>query len=150
MRALSQLPRLVLLLEVVGIAMLVASAFALRERLPWPLSGKPAAKALLFAGTALMLPAVSVMLLRCIRIVAPHCLTRVHCVINPHQEILMTPTIELLRSHRSIRSFSDEKITAEQRAAIIDAAQSASTSSFCSALRLYASATALCVTHWLN
>lgn len=42
----------------------------------------------------------------------------------------MTPTIELLRSHRSIRSFSDEKITAEQRAAIIDAAQSASTSSF--------------------
>ncbi|AUX72240.1 oxygen-insensitive NADPH nitroreductase [Erwinia pyrifoliae] len=42
----------------------------------------------------------------------------------------MTPTIELLRSHRSIRSFSDEKITAEQRAAIVDAAQSASTSSF--------------------
>nr|CBX80160.1 Uncharacterized protein ybjC [Erwinia amylovora ATCC BAA-2158] len=71
MRALSQLPRLVLLLEVVGIAMLVASAFALRERLPWPLSGEPAAKALLFAGTASMLPAVSVMLWRCTRIVAP-------------------------------------------------------------------------------
>jgi nitroreductase len=35
-----------------------------------------------------------------------------------------------MRSHRSIRAFSDQKITAEQRAAILDAAQSASTSSF--------------------
>lgn len=42
----------------------------------------------------------------------------------------MTPTIELLRSHRSIRSFTDEQIAPGQRAAIIDAAQSASTSSF--------------------
>ncbi|BCQ34079.1 MULTISPECIES: oxygen-insensitive NADPH nitroreductase [Erwinia] len=42
----------------------------------------------------------------------------------------MTPTIELLRSHRSIRAYSDQVITAEQRAAILDAAQSASTSSF--------------------
>ncbi|WP_421507417.1 oxygen-insensitive NADPH nitroreductase [Erwinia rhapontici] len=42
----------------------------------------------------------------------------------------MTPTIELLRSHRSIRAYSDQAITAEQRAAILDAAQSASTSSF--------------------
>lgn len=42
----------------------------------------------------------------------------------------MTPTIELLRSHHSIRAYSDQVITAEQRAAILDAAQSASTSSF--------------------
>lgn len=42
----------------------------------------------------------------------------------------MTPTIELLRSHRSIRAYSDQIITTEQRAAILDAAQSASTSSF--------------------
>jgi len=42
----------------------------------------------------------------------------------------MTPTIELLCSHRSIRAYSDQVITAEQRAAILDAAQSASTSSF--------------------
>ncbi|MEZ3498048.1 oxygen-insensitive NADPH nitroreductase [Pantoea sp. KPR_PJ] len=42
----------------------------------------------------------------------------------------MTPTIDLLCSHRSIRSFTDRAITAEQREAIINAAQSASTSSF--------------------
>lgn len=42
----------------------------------------------------------------------------------------MTPTIDLLRSHRSIRSFTDRPIEKEQREAIIAAAQSASTSSF--------------------
>ena len=42
----------------------------------------------------------------------------------------MTPTIDLLRSHRSIRSFTDQPIGEEQREAIIAAAQSASTSSF--------------------
>lgn len=41
----------------------------------------------------------------------------------------MTPTIELLRSHRSIRSFKEKAITLEQRTAILAAAQSASTSS---------------------
>lgn len=42
----------------------------------------------------------------------------------------MTPTIDLLRSHRSIRSFTDQSLTSEQREAIIGAAQAASTSSF--------------------
>lgn len=42
----------------------------------------------------------------------------------------MTPTIELLRAHRSIRAFTDQPISDEQREAIIAAAQSASTSSF--------------------
>lgn len=42
----------------------------------------------------------------------------------------MTPTIDLLCSHRSIRSFTDQKVSTEQRDAIIAAAQSASTSSF--------------------
>ncbi|WP_455427550.1 oxygen-insensitive NADPH nitroreductase [Dryocola sp. LX212] len=42
----------------------------------------------------------------------------------------MTPTIDLLRSHRSIRKFTDEPITDEQRAAILASAQSASSSSF--------------------
>ena len=42
----------------------------------------------------------------------------------------MTPTIDLLRSHRSIRSFTDQPITEEQREAILGAAQGASTSSF--------------------
>ena len=42
----------------------------------------------------------------------------------------MTPTIDLLCAHRSIRKFTDEPITEEQRAAIIASAQSASSSSF--------------------
>ncbi|QMV51881.1 oxygen-insensitive NADPH nitroreductase [Ewingella americana] len=42
----------------------------------------------------------------------------------------MTPTIDLLRSHRSIRSFTDQPVTDEQREAILGAAQGASTSSF--------------------
>ena len=41
----------------------------------------------------------------------------------------MTPTIDLLRQHRSIRHFSDEPISSAQREAILLAAQSASTSS---------------------
>lgn len=42
----------------------------------------------------------------------------------------MTPTIDLLRSHRSIRRFTDAPITDEQRAAIVASAQAASSSSF--------------------
>ena len=42
----------------------------------------------------------------------------------------MTPTIDLLRSHRSIRHFTDEPITQAQRDAIIDSARGTSSSSF--------------------
>lgn len=42
----------------------------------------------------------------------------------------MTPTIDLLRRHRSIRSFRDQPIDPAARNAIIAAAQSASSSSF--------------------
>lgn len=42
----------------------------------------------------------------------------------------MTPTIELLCSHRSIRAFTDKQIDDAQREAILAAAQSASSSSF--------------------
>lgn len=42
----------------------------------------------------------------------------------------MTPTIELLCSHRSIRTFTDQPIGEAERAAIIAAAQAASSSSF--------------------
>lgn len=42
----------------------------------------------------------------------------------------MTPTIDLLCSHRSIRAFTERKITEQQRSAILAAAQSASSSSF--------------------
>jgi nitroreductase len=46
------------------------------------------------------------------------------------KSIVMTPTIELLCRHRSIRAFSDRPLTEAQRQAIIQAAQSASSSSF--------------------
>ena len=42
----------------------------------------------------------------------------------------MTPTIDLLCAHRSIRHFKDEPITAVQREAIIASAQATSSSSF--------------------
>ncbi|MDA8479588.1 oxygen-insensitive NADPH nitroreductase [Citrobacter sp. Awk 4] len=42
----------------------------------------------------------------------------------------MTPTIDLLRGHRSIRHFTDEVISDAQREAIIAAAQGTSSSSF--------------------
>lgn len=42
----------------------------------------------------------------------------------------MTPTIDLLKSHRSIRAFTEQPVSDAQREAILTAAQSASTSSF--------------------
>lgn len=42
----------------------------------------------------------------------------------------MTPTIDLLRSHRSIRHFTEASISDAQREAIIAAAQGTSSSSF--------------------
>ncbi|PWC18671.1 oxygen-insensitive NADPH nitroreductase [Brenneria roseae subsp. roseae] len=42
----------------------------------------------------------------------------------------MTPTIDLLQRHRSIRAFTSQPLTDEQRSAIIAAARSASSSSF--------------------
>lgn len=42
----------------------------------------------------------------------------------------MTPTIDLLCAHRSIRAFTKQPISEEQRGAILRAAQSASSSSF--------------------
>ncbi len=46
------------------------------------------------------------------------------------REISVTPTIHLMRQHCSIRKFTSQAITPQQLAAIIDAAQSASTSSY--------------------
>ncbi|MGL4600382.1 MAG: nitroreductase family protein, partial [Plesiomonas sp.] len=42
----------------------------------------------------------------------------------------MTPTIDLILAHRSIRKFTDRALSAEQLNAIINAARAASTSSF--------------------
>ncbi|CCG86772.1 YbjC family protein [Erwinia piriflorinigrans] len=72
MRAFSQLPRPILLLEILGIVLLVASPLALREMLLFaPLNGKAAATTLLFVGIALILPAAIVMIWRTAKIMAP-------------------------------------------------------------------------------
>lgn len=42
----------------------------------------------------------------------------------------MTPTIELICGHRSIRHFTDEPISEAQREAIINSARATSSSSF--------------------
>lgn len=60
----------------------------------------------------------------------------------------MTPTIELLRSHRSIRHFTDAPVSDEQRAEIIASAQAASTSSFYSAPPSSVLPTRRCVSNW--
>ena len=73
MRAFSQLPRPVLILEVLGILLLVLSYLTLHEMLPLPapLSGRLAATVTIFAGIALMLPAALVMMWRTARLMAP-------------------------------------------------------------------------------
>lgn len=42
----------------------------------------------------------------------------------------MTPTIELICGHRSIRHFTDKPVSAAQREAIINSARATSSSSF--------------------
>ncbi|AXU95779.1 hypothetical protein CI789_11365 [Erwinia persicina] len=73
MRAFSQLPRPVLVLEVLGMALLILSYLTLHEMLPLPslFTGKLAATVMIFAGIALMLPAATVMMWRTARVMAP-------------------------------------------------------------------------------
>ena len=73
MRAFSQLPRPVLILEALGILLLLLSYLTLHEVLPLPplLRGKLAATVMIFAGIALMLPAATVMMWRTAKVMAP-------------------------------------------------------------------------------
>lgn len=57
----------------------------------------------------------------------------------------MTPTIELICGHRSIRHFTDEPISEAQREAIINSARATSSSSF---LQLFALPTKRYVKNW--
>jgi nitroreductase len=61
---------------------------------------------------------------------AHHCLYWLRYDSRKTKRDKMTPTIDLLRSHRSIRHFTDEPITPAQREAIIDSARATSSSSF--------------------
>lgn len=54
----------------------------------------------------------------------------------------MTPTIELICGHRSIRHFTDEPISEAQREAIINSARA------CSAVALFALPTKRYVKNW--
>lgn len=60
----------------------------------------------------------------------------------------MTPTIELICGHRSIRHFTDEPISEAQREAIINSARATSSSVFCSAVALFALPTKRYVMNW--
>lgn len=59
----------------------------------------------------------------------------------------MTPTIELICGHRSIRHFTDEPISEAQREAIINSARATSVQ-FCSAVALFALPTKRYVMNW--
>lgn len=56
--------------------------------------------------------------------------TGCHTAYRQRKRDTMTPVIDLLRSHRSIRHFTDRPITEAQREAIVDSARGTSSSSF--------------------
>lgn len=60
----------------------------------------------------------------------------------------MTPTIELICGHRSIRHFTDEPISEAQREAIINSARARPVPVFCSAVALSALPTKRYVKNW--
>lgn len=62
----------------------------------------------------------------------------------------MTPTIELICGHRSIRHFTDEPISEAQREAIINSARATSrpVPVFCSVVALFALPTKHYVKNW--
>ena len=62
---------------------------------------------MLFAGIVLMIPAAIVVMWRMAQIVAPQLTHSPKPESLSDRENVMTPTIELLRSHRSIRHFTD-------------------------------------------
>lgn len=73
MRAFSQLPKSILLLEGLGGILLVLSYFTLHRMLPLPapFSGPLAATVMIFVGIAMMLPAALVMMWRTAKAMAP-------------------------------------------------------------------------------
>lgn len=60
----------------------------------------------------------------------------------------MTPTIELICGHRSIRHFTDEPISDAQCEAIINSARARPVPVFCSAVALFALPTKRYVKNW--
>ena len=106
---------------------------------------------MIFAGILLMIPAAIALMWRIAKIVAPQLTDNKTSSSTPSErENTMTPTIDLLRNHRSIRHFTDAPISDQQREAIIAGAQGASSSSFYNVPRLFALPTRRCVSSWLS
>lgn len=132
MRKFAPLPKSILLVEILGMGLLTLAWLSLNQyvQLPAPIASPTAALVMLFAGIVLMIPAAIVVMWRMAQIVAPQLTHSPKPESLSDRENVMTPTIELLRSHRSIRHFTDAPVSDEQRAEIIASAQAASTSSF--------------------
>lgn len=133
MRTIGALPKSVLMLEIIGMVLLSLALLSLNDylTLPAPLGSPLACVVMIFLGVLLMLPAAVVLTWRIAQLVAPQLMSRTPGDSSrSDREKEMTPTIDLLRSHRSIRHFTDDAISDAQREAIIAAAQGTSSSSF--------------------
>ncbi len=132
MRTIGALPKSVLMLEIIGMVLLSLALLSLSDylTLPAPLGSPLACVVMIFLGVLLMLPAAVVLTWRIAQLVAPQLMSRTPGDSSRSDREEMTPTIDLLRSHRSIRHFTDDAISDAQREAIIAAAQGTSSSSF--------------------
>ncbi|STL37044.1 nitroreductase NfsA [Escherichia coli] len=99
--------------------------------LPEPFSRPEVQILMIFLGVLLMLPAAVVVILQVAKRLAPQLMNRPSQYSRFRKEKkIMTPTIELICGHRSIRHFTDEPISDAQREAIINSARATSSSSF--------------------
>lgn len=132
MQNVAKLPKALLVMEALGGLLIASALLVVNHRfpgLPGRLATPGLATALFIIGILLMLPAAWLLMWRSAKALAPQ-LFNLSDKKDKSAGDFMTPTIDLLCSHRSIRAFTDQPVSAEQREAIIAAAQSASTSSF--------------------
>ncbi len=132
MRAIGKLPKGVLILEFIGMMLLAVALLSVSDSLslPEPFSRPEVQILMIFLGVLLMLPAAVVVILQVAKRLAPQLMNRPPQYSRSEREKIMTPTIELICGHRSIRHFTDEPISEAQREAIINSARATSSSSF--------------------
>lgn len=151
MRSIGALPKSVLILEILGMILLAAALLSLNQylTLPAPMNSPLAVTVMIFLGILLMLPAAVALMWRIAQLIAPQLMTRSpDSSSRSAREKRMTPTIDLIRGHRSIRHFTDEPISDAQRESIIAAARGTSSSSFYSAVPLSALPIKPCAKRW--
>ncbi|GEM_PF-14294 len=133
MRSLGALPKPVLILEAIGMVVLGTAWLSLKGYvdLPAPFNSATWGIVMVFLGVLLMLPAAVALVWNMGQNMAPLLFKPSAKSKSSQKRIhIMTPTIELLCSHRSIRHFTDQPITDAQREAIFAGARAASSSSF--------------------